>query len=60
MCIHAHSPDADPERLDPHEQKFVQRIREHGWLGMHVTPDDNGPGFSHTTGFWLKGRRFRR
>jgi hypothetical protein len=48
--------DADPERLDQHEQKFVQRIREHGWLGTHVMPDDKGPGFSYTTGFWLKFR----
>jgi len=46
--------DANPERLDQHEQKFVQRIREHGWFGTHVMPDDNGPGFSYTTGFWLK------
>jgi hypothetical protein len=52
--------DASPERLDQHEQKFVQRIREHGWLGTHVTPDDNGPGFSYTTGFSRKFRRFRR
>jgi Domain of unknown function (DUF4262) len=46
--------DADPERLDQHEQKFVQRIREHGWVGTHVMPDDKRPGFSYTTGFWLK------
>jgi hypothetical protein len=46
--------DADPKRLDQHEQTFVQRIREHGWVGTHVMPDDKGPGFSYTTGFWLK------
>jgi hypothetical protein len=46
--------DADPKRLDQHEQKFVQRIREHGWVGTHVMPDDDKPGFSYTTGFWLK------
>jgi hypothetical protein len=46
--------DADPGRLDKDEQNFVQRIREHGWLGTHVMPDDEGPGFSYTTGFWLK------
>jgi hypothetical protein len=46
--------DADPERLDQHEQNFVQQIREHGWFGTHVMPDDKGPGFSYTTGFWLK------
>ena len=48
--------DANPERLDQHEQKFVQRIREHGWFGTHVMPTDKGPGFSYTTGFWLKFR----
>jgi hypothetical protein len=46
--------DAHPKRLDQHEQKFVQRIREYGWCGTHVMPDDNGPGFSYTTGLWLK------
>ncbi len=46
--------DADARRLDQHEQNFVQKIREHGWLGTHVMPDDKGPGFSYTTGFWLK------
>ncbi len=48
--------DAAPERLDRHEQKFVQRIREHGWCGTHVAPDNQGAGFSYTTGFWLKFR----
>jgi hypothetical protein len=48
--------DADPERLDQHEQNFVQQIREHGWFGTHVAVDDEGPGFSYTTGFWLKFR----
>jgi Domain of unknown function (DUF4262) len=46
--------DADPSRLDQHERAFVQKIREHGWLGTHVAADDEGPGFSYTTGFWLK------
>jgi hypothetical protein len=46
--------DADPKRLDQHELKFVQQIREHGWHGTHVMTDDNGPDFSYTTGFWLK------
>ncbi|WP_246175490.1 DUF4262 domain-containing protein [Bradyrhizobium paxllaeri] len=46
--------DADPERLDQHEQNFVQRIREHGWFGTHVMADAEGPGFTYTTGFWLK------
>ena len=48
--------DADPDRLDHHEQNFVQKIREHGWFGTHVGTDDEGPGFCYTTGFWLKFR----
>jgi hypothetical protein len=48
--------DADPERLDQHEQNFVQQIREHGWFGTHVAADSEGPAFSYTTGFWLKFR----
>jgi hypothetical protein len=48
--------DADPGRLDQHEQKFVQQIREHGWFGTHVGADDEGPGFCYTTGFWLRFR----
>jgi hypothetical protein len=46
--------DADPVRLDKHEQHFVEQIRKHGWFGTYVAPDDEGPGFSYTTGFWLK------
>jgi Domain of unknown function (DUF4262) len=46
--------DADPAQLDKHEQNFVERIREHGWFAMHVAPDDEGPGFAYTTGFWPK------
>jgi len=46
--------DAPPERLDKHEQNFVEKIRQHGWLGTYVAPDAEGPGFSYTTGFWLK------
>jgi hypothetical protein len=48
--------DAAPERLDQHEQNFVQQIREHGWFGTHVAADAEGPGFCYTTGFWLKFR----
>jgi hypothetical protein len=46
--------DVAPAELDPHEQNFVEQIRKHGWFGTHVAPDDKGPGFSYTTGFWLK------
>jgi hypothetical protein len=46
--------DADPLQFDKHEQQFVEQIRKHGWFGTHVFGDDEGPGFSYTTGFWLK------
>jgi hypothetical protein len=46
--------DADPAQLDEQEQRFVEQIREHGWFGMHVMSGAEGPGFSYTTGFWLK------
>jgi hypothetical protein len=46
--------DADPARLDKHEQNFVGNIRKHGWLATHVAADSEGPGFGCTTGFWLK------
>jgi len=48
--------DAPPDRLDKHEQNFVEQIRNHGWFDMHVMPDGDKPGFSYTTGFWLKFR----
>jgi hypothetical protein len=46
--------DADPSRLDRHEQNFVENVRRHGWIGTHVAPDNERLGFSYTTGFWLK------
>jgi hypothetical protein len=46
--------DANPARLDKHEQNFVEQIRKHGWFGTRVGSDKEGPGFSYTTGFWLK------
>ena len=48
--------DADPARFDKHEQNFVENIREHGWFAIHVAPDDEGPRFCYSTGFWLKFR----
>jgi len=48
--------DAAPAQLDEHEQNFVAQIRKHGWFGTHVAPDDESPGFSYTTGLWLKFR----
>jgi Domain of unknown function (DUF4262) len=46
--------DADFSTLDEHEQNFVLQIRKHGWFGTSVFGNEEGPGFSYTTGFWLK------
>jgi Domain of unknown function (DUF4262) len=46
--------DAEPAQLDKHEQRFVEQIRKHGWFCTHVASDNEGPGFTYTTGFWLK------
>lgn len=47
--------DADPKKLDEHEQNFVRIVRKHGWHQMTVSADEEGPGFTYTTGFWLLG-----
>ena len=47
--------DADPGKLDADDREFVSIVREHGWHHMTVAPDEAGPGFSYTTGFWLSG-----
>ena len=44
--------DALKDALDVHEQNFVEQIRNHGWFRTSVFEDENGPGFSYTTGFW--------
>jgi hypothetical protein len=45
--------DTDLSALDEQEKEFVSQIRKHGWLGTHVFGDEEGPGFSYTTGLWL-------
>ena len=45
--------NASAEALDDEERHFVGVIREHGWFHTHVIRDDDGPGFSYTTGFWV-------
>ncbi len=45
--------DVPADRLDRHEQDFVAQIREFGWHSMNVFQDEEGPGFSYTTGFWV-------
>lgn len=44
------APDTE---LDDEEKEFVASIREHGWFGTHVQAEENQPGFSYTTGFWV-------
>lgn len=45
--------DADPATLDKHETNFVENIRKHGWFHTSIFADNQRPGFSFTTGFWL-------
>ena len=49
--------DAPSDTLDEDERSFVENVREHGWFGMHVAGDEEGPGFSYTTGFWRTVRQ---
>jgi hypothetical protein len=46
--------DAPPEMLDQHERNIVAKVREHGWFDTQVGGEGDSPGFSYTTGFWLK------
>jgi hypothetical protein len=45
--------DAPIEALDGSERAFVAQVREHGWFDTAVFGDDQGPGFSFTTGLWV-------
>ena len=45
--------DVPASELDVHEKNFVANIRAHGWFDNGVMADDEGPGFSYTTGFWI-------
>lgn len=49
--------DAPKESLDPSEQSFVAAIREHGWFRTHISADDEGPGYSFSTGFWTSTKQ---
>jgi hypothetical protein len=49
--------DAPPEALDADEQSFVAKVRDHGWFRTAVFADEEGPGFSYSTGFWIKARK---
>jgi hypothetical protein len=45
--------DAPSDHLDEADLRFVGQIREHGWFRTNVLGDEQGPGFSYTTGFWV-------
>lgn len=45
--------DIPDDELDQAERSFVASIREHGWFNTTVPKDEEGPGFSYSTGFWL-------
>lgn len=45
--------DAPSSGLDADERSFVAALREYGWFRTTVMADEDGPGFSYTTGFWL-------
>lgn len=45
--------DFSSDNFDIHEQNFLTNIREHGWFNTHVHQDEEGVGFSFSTGFFL-------
>ncbi len=45
--------ETQASELDEQERGFTDAIPEHGWFRTSVLPDDEGPGFSYTTGFHL-------
>ena len=49
--------DAPVEALDPAEQSFVAKVREFGWFRTGVSADEDGPGFSYTTGLWVNTQK---
>ena len=49
--------DAPPDTLDSEEKSFVAKIREHGWFNTSVASDDEGPGFSYTSGLWVNAHQ---
>jgi len=46
--------DIPPGQLDQQERDFIRDIEDHGWFDTHVLVGSEGPGFSYSTGFWLK------
>lgn len=44
--------DNDRAELDEHARNFADKVTQHGWMRTTVVEDEEGPGFSYTTGFW--------
>jgi hypothetical protein len=38
------------KRIDPRDQLTLKNITEHGWSGIIIEADDEGPGFEYTVG----------
>ncbi len=49
--------DAADDALDDSEKSFVANIGEHGWFRTGVFGENDAPGFSYTTGFWVNARQ---
>jgi hypothetical protein len=49
--------DAPPDALDESERAFVAKVKEHGWFRRNVFGDNEGPGYSFTTGFWVNAHQ---
>lgn len=48
--------DVDPSAFNAHEQKIVANVREHGWFCTSVFAEEDQPGFSYSTGFWVSAQ----
>lgn len=49
--------DANDDAFDDQERAFVAAVREHGWFRTSVFAEDENPGFSYTTGFYVNANR---
>jgi Domain of unknown function (DUF4262) len=48
--------DADPEDLHPNARDFLDGVRKHGWMALHIYADETTPSFTYTTGLCLTRR----
>jgi hypothetical protein len=42
--------DADPEDLHPGAREFLEGVRKHGWMALHIYAGDATPSFTYTIG----------